>query len=477
MDFGLGLSKGIPQAISNISNIQSLQERAKRLRMDEQMQPLQIKSQEQANKIQEFQIKKAAEEEKFNASPVDLNQHPVIRGMTPEVKKYWMDWGQSQGLANPDGTTTQGNFKKILGSIESDTEVFKKFTQDTTIAPLKNQLDVLYGEYQKAQEKDPSGEKTVELGNQYMALYGQYQQTLGKVEEGAKSVQLNQTYQKLVKSGDLEKIATENPQVAKALEIAFQNKDVAQVNKIIDEYIKAKTGTTATSTDDIKEYERAVTQGYKGSFIDYMKEMKKASAANTNVNVDVKGQTKEQEAIGEARGKQYTKINEAASGGADSNMTLEKLESYLNEVATGKATPAVTSLMQWGQALGAKIDPKWNYAQALDAVSKEFALTFRNPAGGTGMPGNFSDQDRKYLESIAPGLGKSVQSNKLIIDAMRKINNRKIETLTLAEDWLQKTGSMKGFTDYMAKYAKTHPLFTQSNSTKSGNRFTIEETK
>lgn len=272
---GLALSKGIPQAIANVSNIQSLQERAKRLRMEEEMQPLKIEEQSQTNQINAFNIKKAKEQDAFDNSPVDLNFEPVVRGMTAEVKKTWMDYGQSQGLVDENGMTTQGKKRKLLGNIESDTKIFKTFIDDTVLTPMKQKLDTAYGEWQKAQEKDPAGEKTAELGNQYMTLYGQYQQTLGKVEEGAKAVTLNQTYQKIVKDGTLAAIQQENPQVANALEIAFQNKDQTQINKILDEFAKAKTsGKEISGGNDVDNFLGTRFQGF------YTDEKVRANAFN-----------------------------------------------------------------------------------------------------------------------------------------------------------------------------------------------------
>lgn len=207
---------------------------------------------------------------------------------------------------------------------------------------------------------------------------------------------------------------------------------------------------------------------------------KKVEKPLATVNIENKLETEEAKEIGKARGEIYKNVVEASRSAETSNFSLDEFEQYLKDVNTSKLAPVATNIAQYAKALGVEIDPKWDAAQALDAVSKRFALSFRNPAGGSGMPGNFSDQDRRYLEAIAPGLGKSSEANRLIIDAMRKVNNRRMETQQLADDYYDVHGTMKGFNLYMKNYADKNPLFTkkqgkQTTETKTLNGKTYQK--
>lgn len=158
---------------------------------------------------------------------------------------------------------------------------------------------------------------------------------------------------------------------------------------------------TPKPTDDIREYEFAKTQGYKGSLQDWITSGKKAGAASTVVNNNMAGsdfnkqlEKNVADSVLEERGKAndaarlVTVINEGrglldsgaiTGAGADYKVGALKLAGALGiDVPQDAANNTQTFQSVMGQAVG--------------SIIKQFG-------SGTGL----SDADRKYAERIAGG--------------------------------------------------------------------------
>ena len=192
--------------------------------------------------------------------------------------------------------------------------------------------------------------------------------------------------------------------------------------------------------------------------------IKVAAAGKATTNINMAPQEKEeQKAVGKAFGEQYTDIQKTATQAGTTISKLARMENLLNGIETGKLTPAVTEVQALAQSLGISVDIKdLSAKQALEALSNEIALTFRNPAGGAGMPGQLSDKDREFLVSMTPGLSKIKEGNKLIIETARKLAQRQQEVAAQARAYRKKNGQMdEGFYDALQEYSNKHPLFEQ----------------
>ena len=72
-------------------------------------------------------------------------------------------------------------------------------------------------------------------------------------------------------------------------------------------------------------------------------------------------------------------------------------------------------------------------------------MGLRSPNGiFGGLTGNTSDRDVKFLLAGVAGVDKLPGANKLIIDAMRKIYQRKIDYNKEASTWIEQNGDTKG---------------------------------
>jgi hypothetical protein len=180
------------------------------------------------------------------------------------------------------------------------------------------------------------------------------------------------------------------------------------------------------------------------------------------------------QAIGKGIGEQYLKISDAGIAANNKLSKLDRMEQLLTGVETGKLTPTTTQIAALGKSFGFDIDPTLDAKQAVEALSNEMALELRNPAGGAGMPGALSDQDRAFLTGMVPGLAKTPGGNKLIIDTARKLAKREQEVARMARAYKKAHGGEfdDGFYDELQEHADKNPLFGPKVGTvEQGYRF------
>lgn len=222
---------------------------------------------------------------------------------------------------------------------------------------------------------------------------------------------------------------------------------------------------------DVKAYEYAVKQGYKGPFVQFQTDLKRAGASRTNITM---GQEKaEAQVVGKAFGEQYADIQKAGFNAQSAINRYDRLGQLLEGVNTGKFSPLGLEIAKAAQAAGINIDPKLSNKEAAAALSNEIALQLRNPAGGAGMPGALSDKDREFLVSMVPGLATTPQGRALMLETGKKLAKRDQEVARLAREYRKKNGSLdEGFYEILSDYANKNPLFQSApQQSKGGARF------
>jgi hypothetical protein len=187
----------------------------------------------------------------------------------------------------------------------------------------------------------------------------------------------------------------------------------------------------------------------------------RAPAASTNVTVVNRQETEEAKKVGEYYGSQYADLQKAGMSAQQKINNLDRLDSLLTGINTGALAPTIASIASYAESLGIKIDPKLGVKQAAEALSNEMALQARNPSGGAGMPGAMSDADRAFLQQIVPGLSKTPEGNKLIIETMRRLAKRDRDVARLSAEYRRKNGGMdEGFLPVLQEFATANPLFS-----------------
>jgi hypothetical protein len=216
----------------------------------------------------------------------------------------------------------------------------------------------------------------------------------------------------------------------------------------------------------VKEYQYAVSQGETRNYNDWSKEQANLKTPKTIVNMPPQ-ENAEKKTVGEAFGKQYATIQEAGFKSNSMINNVQRLNSLLDKVNTGKLTPLGVDIASTAESLGFKgIDPKLGNKLAAESLANEMALQLRNPSGGAGMPGALSDADRVYLQSMTPGLTKTPEGRKLISETMVTIAKRDQDVAKLARDYRKKNGGFdEGFYNELAAWSAANPLFTPQNKT------------
>lgn len=171
-------------------------------------------------------------------------------------------------------------------------------------------------------------------------------------------------------------------------------------------------------TDETKEYKLAQSQGYKGSFIDFKTDLKKAGA--TQVTTNVGGGSDKQ--IFDAMDTSATQARTTAAG-------LTGLREARNALQGGAITGAganqVLGLQKIGAALGvANPDKIVNTEVFRSAIAPQVASMLKNTVGTT----NISNTDREFAEKAAGGnITLDEKSISRLLDIMERAGTAQLE--------------------------------------------------
>lgn len=305
------------------------------------------------------------------------------------------------------------------------------------------------------------------LGKAYLGGMQQSQNVYDQALAGkVKQLELEQGAKKLEMEG-----LTNTSKLIKEKEARIAKNPNDPAIAIIDAELAQSTAQTKTDIQKLQEYKAKLNPNsptYKQELAEVNKAIKKATefAPPTSV-VNLPGQEKaESKAVGEFFGKTYADIQSAGAAATNKINKVERLNTLLDGVQTGKLTPFGVDVASTAASLGFKIDPKLGNKQAADALSKEMALELRNPSGGAGMPGALSNSDREFLMSMTPGLTSDPAGRKLISESMVKLAKRDQEVAKLARDYRKRKGNLdEGFYDELAQFSEANPLFTKTNKT------------
>lgn len=197
-------------------------------------------------------------------------------------------------------------------------------------------------------------------------------------------------------------------------------------------------------------------------YLDAQKQIREAGRPTTNI--DLKGETKEKEAVGKALGEMYADKIALGAKGRQLLDTVTRADQLLEGLNTGALAPTAITAQKYLTALGIPLEVfgdagKLGQAEAAMAVANQMALQLRSTGEGGGMPGAMSDKDREFLVSMAPGLGQTPEGRKLIVDSFKRLAKRQIDEARMAEKWFDEKGTMRGFNAHMQEYADANPLF------------------
>jgi hypothetical protein len=177
-------------------------------------------------------------------------------------------------------------------------------------------------------------------------------------------------------------------------------------------------------TGDIQEYNKAVEQGFKGSFLDYQTQLKQAGA--TRVNVDTAGPREfEKKAAGFAA-ENFNNLRTQATAASRNLIQVGRLENLLQSTGGGLVPQAKAIAGNLGIPTKGLDD-----IQAATAIVNQLVPQQRQAGSGT-----MSDKDVELFKSSLPRLINQPGGNQKIIDTIKAINQYDQQIGKIANDAL-----------------------------------------
>lgn len=159
----------------------------------------------------------------------------------------------------------------------------------------------------------------------------------------------------------------------------------------------------------------------------------------------------------------YSGLMEGAQSAHGTIAKMDQLDAILDRgIYTGMGGGVVQGMRKFGAALGLTDAQAAADGEALEKISNEMALMARSPNSALGgMPGAMSDKDREFLVKMQPGLDKSVEGNRMMIEMSRRMARRQIEIGKMASDYVRQYGVLdSGFNDLVREYSSKNPMFS-----------------
>lgn len=188
--------------------------------------------------------------------------------------------------------------------------------------------------------------------------------------------------------------------------------------------IKGLENPQPKPTDDMREYDYAVGQGYQGSFQDFMVEMKRAGSSRTDVHVGFGGEGELDKSLGKATGEQWGEYLKAGNQAASTINDLDMMDEIIELAPQGPL-----------QGRLAQMFPGMNdAASAFDSIVKRVAPTLR--AEGSGST---SDIEYNGMLQSLPALQNRPEANRAISAMMRAKAQVNQERAAVVADYQSKT--------------------------------------
>lgn len=208
------------------------------------------------------------------------------------------------------------------------------------------------------------------------------------------------------------------PIAARASMTALQQLQTANDERTFDLAMKKFQADMAAAekgpdpTDDQREYQMAVEQGYKGSFMDYMNEIKKAGSSSTTINMPGGGDDAFFKGLDEADGAVFGDLLKEAPTVGRKRVQIDQLEGLLGNINTG----GLAGLQQMAGEFGINTEGL-DGIQAAQALINQIVPEQRQPGSGP-----MSDADLLLFKQSVPRIINQPGGNQVIIDTMRGIN-------------------------------------------------------
>lgn len=240
----------------------------------------------------------------------------------------------------------------------------------------------------------------------------------------------------------------------------------ARAIPVLDMWKQANPGPTAA----IQGYAQAKSEGFKGSFMEYLLALKEAGASNVNVgntgelSFEEYSRRTRAKALAEAAGKSEAKrLDDYAERSDRARQQLEALETMqaiLPNIKTGTLGESALEIQKAAERLGIKLDISGDTSSAelFGALSNQMTLLQREPGSG-----EMSNSDREFFRSAVANLSKTPEGNAMLLELAKRRARRSMELEGVYQDYIDNKQAGKDvgtWAQARSDYLDSNPLFT-----------------
>lgn len=205
--------------------------------------------------------------------------------------------------------------------------------------------------------------------------------------------------------------------------------------KIADAAGETYTGDAATVAKSLYGSAKVagLTQEQRNAVLKGTIELKRSGATKLDVNVPT------QSKFGEGIIDTYKELQNAGNNARQTLGVVNQLTGFLDAgVKTGFGAESKAALNRIGQA----IDPNFKVAETagIEAIQSATAQLVLPQVKSLGA--NPTDKDLAFIAKSSPELSKSVEGNRLILDALRVKSERQLADAEFASKWVQQNSKM-----------------------------------
>lgn len=204
----------------------------------------------------------------------------------------------------------------------------------------------------------------------------------------------------------------------------------AKINKM-----NRESEVAGKPTDDMREYNLSKSQGFTGTFLDFDKQRRSASAARTNINMPM--ETAYDKEMGKQLAGEYIKSQETAAKAAQAQGDLRVMQDAADNPAvyTGTGGNTIQGLKKAAQTLFGVDVQGVPEGELIQRTTAKIALSLKD-----GLPGPMSDSDRQFLMDLPAGLTTSPEGIRRVVKLGLAQRQWEIERAQAAQKFATQNG-------------------------------------
>lgn len=218
-------------------------------------------------------------------------------------------------------------------------------------------------------------------------------------------------------------------------------------------------------TSDQKNYEAAKASGFNGSFTDYQQMLRKSGAANTEIKLPAEEGAYAKE-IGKLRAQARGEIATSARQARGTISRVKQTQKLLNDVQTGAMQPTFQTLKRFAKSVGMMdylnglgVKDDVGAAEALVSVAGQFMMDYIQQTKGA-----ISEKENELFASFSPGLSKTPEGNRILLDWTERLARRQIDMNKLAAKYESENGSLDaGWEQYASDWQDANPILSDAD--------------